>query len=199
MRSLSSFSWAGAGESAKIPPAVGPSSLSPDSKNSVKPFFDVLRGLITEVEIISHSHSMSSSFYRTRIYTDFTCWSCEADLPRRRAYKAPVTEELIGDRLRQFRKQRGLTQAEVAQKLGINQTLVSQYENGKLRLHGALIAGLAKVLRVSADEILGLRKPAENGQPRDRRFLKRLEQIEKLPGRKKQALLTTIDAYLSGD
>jgi len=120
-------------------------------------------------------------------------------LPRRRAYKAPVTEELIGDRLRQFRKQRGLTQAEVAQKLGINQTLVSQYENGKLRLHGALIAGLAKVLRVSADEILGLRKPAENGQPRDRRFLKRLEQIEKLPGRKKQALLTTIDAYLSGD
>ena len=35
--------------------------------------------------------------------------------------------------------------------------------------------------RDSADEILGLWNPSENRQPPDRRFLKRLERIEKLP------------------
>jgi hypothetical protein len=31
---------------------------------------------------------------------------------------------------------------------------------------------------------------------RDRRFLRRLEQIDRLPRRKRDALLTTIDAFL---
>jgi transcriptional regulator with XRE-family HTH domain len=122
-----------------------------------------------------------------------------AFVPRRRTYNAPVNEDLIGDRLRELRKKRGLTQTEIAERLGINQTLVSQYERGKLRLHGALIAALARALRVSSDEILGLRNLSENGQLKDRRLLRRLERIEKLPKRKKQALLTTIDAYLVGD
>lgn len=119
-------------------------------------------------------------------------------MPRRRDHVAPVTEKLIGERLREFRKRRGWTQAEVAEKLRTNQTLVSQYERGKLRLHGALIAAYAKALKVSADEILGLKKPKENGVITDRRFLRRLHRIEQLPKRKKDGLLMTIDAYLNG-
>ena len=118
-------------------------------------------------------------------------------MPRRRSYKAPVDEKLIGERLREIRKRRVLTQTELAKKLGINQTLVSQYEQGKLRMHGALIAAFARVLKVTSDEILGLGPIKGNGLIKDRRFLRRLQKIDKLSASKKQSLLGTIDAYIS--
>ena len=107
-----------------------------------------------------------------------------------------MDEKTIGQRLRDLRTRRGLTQVEVAKRLGVPQVLVSEYELGKTRIHGALVAAFAKVLRTSADEILGLKESKGNGLIKDRRFLRRLEQIDKLPRRKKDALLTTIDAFL---
>lgn len=117
-------------------------------------------------------------------------------LPRLGKYITPVDEKTIGSRLRQIRKQRGMTQVDLAEKVGIRQVLVSQYELGQVRVHSALLAAFAKALRTSADEILGLKKSRENGLIQDRRFLRRLEKIDRLPRRKKDALLTTIDAFL---
>jgi transcriptional regulator with XRE-family HTH domain len=117
-------------------------------------------------------------------------------LPRLGKYIAPVDEKTIARRLREVRKRRGMTQAELAEKVGIRQVLVSQYELGQVRIHGALLAAFAKTLRTSADEILGLKGSKENGLIEDRRFLRRLERIDRLPRRKKDALLTTIDAFL---
>ncbi len=109
-----------------------------------------------------------------------------------------MDEKTIARNLRELRKRRGLSQVRLAQRLGIGQVLVSQYELGKVRVHGALLAAFAKALRTSADEILGLKGSRENGHGvmKDRRFLRRLEQIDQLPRRKKDALLTTIDAFL---
>ncbi len=89
-----------------------------------------------------------------------------------------------------------MTQVELAEKVGIRQVLVSQYELGQVRIHAALLAAFAKALRISADEILGIKDSKENGLIKDRRFLRRLENIDRLPRRKKDALLTTIDALL---
>jgi transcriptional regulator with XRE-family HTH domain len=108
-----------------------------------------------------------------------------------------VDEKAIGKKLRQLRDRRGLTQTEIAKQLGVDQSLVSAYERGAVRLHGAIIAAFAKVLHTSADEILCL-KDVPNGDFRDRRFIRRLERIEHLPKRSKQALLKTIDTYLAG-
>lgn len=118
-------------------------------------------------------------------------------MPRRRTHKAPVNERLIGERLREIRKRRGLTQDELANKLGINQTLVSQYERGKLRMHGTLIAAFAKALKVSSDELLGLQRIRGNGFIQDRRLLRRLEKMDSLSRSQKRALLATIDAFIS--
>lgn len=117
-------------------------------------------------------------------------------LPRLGKYIAPVDEQTIARRLRELRKRRGLTQVELAKRVGIDQTLLSTYERGTVRLHGAMVAALAKALRSTSDEILGLKESKENGHMKDRRFLRRLEQIDRLPRRKKDALLTTIDAFL---
>lgn len=119
-------------------------------------------------------------------------------MPRRGSYNAPVDEHTIGRRLRELRTRRALTQVELAAKVGIDQTLLSTYERGTVRLHGAMVAALAKALRAPADELLGLKVSKENGLIKDRRFLRRLELIDKLPRRKKDALLTTIDAFLKG-
>lgn len=120
-------------------------------------------------------------------------------MPRtRKHYVSPVDEKTIGGRLRELRKHRGLTQLEVAQELGVKQALISQYEQGSVRIHGALIAGLAKILNATADEILGLEAPRSNGQAKSRRFLRRLEKIEKLSKRDQQVLLRNLDAFLKG-
>jgi len=119
-------------------------------------------------------------------------------VPRVGKYVAPVDEKTIGKRLRELRKARGLTQVEVAEKLGIQQALLSAYELGQVRIHGALVAAFASLFKVSADQILGLKDIKGNGAVHDRRFLRRLERIEKLPRRAKQTILGTIDTYLAG-
>jgi hypothetical protein len=75
---------------------------------------------------------------------------------------------------------------------------VSEYERGTVRVPGTTVAALAQVFRTSSDEILGLKPLERNGIFRDRRFIRRLERIETLPKRAKQALLKTIDTYLDG-
>ncbi len=60
-----------------------------------------------------------------------------------------------------------------------------------------MIVRFALALDVSADEILGLAKPKPNGTTKNRRFLRRLQQIDRLPKRDQDALLRTIDAFLS--
>src|SRR5438270_7583928 len=61
----------------------------------------------------------------------------------------------FGRRLVELRKARGLTQVEMAERLGSTQSFVSKYERGDLRLHGELIVKLAAALGVSTDELLG--------------------------------------------
>ena len=119
-------------------------------------------------------------------------------MPRIRKPVAPVDETLIGRRLRELRKRRGLSQVEVAQALGLNRSLISQYERGELRLHGALVAAFARVLKTSADQLLGLEKLEEESVLQDRRFLRRLQKIDHLPDRRKQALLKSLDMLLKG-
>ncbi len=86
-------------------------------------------------------------------------------LAQRRRFVAPVDDKAISRRLAEIRRSRGLTQVELAAKLGLNQPLVSQYERGDIRMHASLVAAFARALRVSADELLGLQPTRGNGLP----------------------------------
>jgi transcriptional regulator with XRE-family HTH domain len=115
-------------------------------------------------------------------------------MPRKSIKREPET---IAQRLGQLRREKGITQAEMAELLGISQPIVSDYERGELRLHGELIVKLAEILDCSADEILGLRERKTTAGGNNRRMLRRLQQIDLLPKRDQEALLRTIDAFLS--
>jgi transcriptional regulator with XRE-family HTH domain len=97
----------------------------------------------------------------------------------------------------QLRKEKGFTQVELAEKVGMIQALISDYERDKLRPYADVVARFAAVLGVSSDELLGLaRAEKRNGTTANRRLLRRLEAIDRLPKRDQDALLRTIDAFL---
>jgi hypothetical protein len=78
------------------------------------------------------------------------------------------------------------------------QALFSDYERNVLRLNGELIVQLTEILDVSADELLGLAKPTvRSAAIKNRRLYRQLQNIDKLPKRDQQALLRTIDAFLT--
>jgi transcriptional regulator with XRE-family HTH domain len=85
----------------------------------------------------------------------------------------------------------------MADLLGVSQPIVSDYERGELRLHGELLVALARILRVTTDEILGLQPSKKTELPKDRRILRRLQDIDRLSKRDREALVRTLDAYLS--
>ena len=110
----------------------------------------------------------------------------------------PVDGKGIGERLKDIRKRRGKTQTEVAEALGVDQSLISAYERGAVRPNAASLISLARLFRASADEILGLKEMKPDGVFTERRFIRRMERIGRLPKRAKEALLKTIDTYLDG-
>ena len=120
-------------------------------------------------------------------------------MPRVSRLKLPPIDwgnETPGERLARLRKERGYTQVELAQKLGILQTLVTDYERGKLRLNADMILRFARALEVSTDDILQpAAKPAKTRKP-SRKVLRRLERIGTLPRTQQTALLKTIDTAL---
>jgi transcriptional regulator with XRE-family HTH domain len=110
-----------------------------------------------------------------------------------------VSKKDLGSRLRAFRQQRGITQVELALAMRLTQSNISAIERGARGITIHQVVELARILRVSADEILGLSGTPgskDTRSPKDRRFLRRLQLIERLPKRDQQALLRTIDAFL---
>jgi transcriptional regulator with XRE-family HTH domain len=107
-------------------------------------------------------------------------------------------DESLGQRLARLRKERGWTQKQIAERTGLIQELVSNYETDKLRLNADMILRFAEVFDVSADELLRGSKStvAAKKQP-SIKLVRRMEQIEALPLYEQRALLTTIDKFLA--
>jgi transcriptional regulator with XRE-family HTH domain len=106
-------------------------------------------------------------------------------------------EKAFGMKLKEIRKRRGVSQVDLARKLGIHQSLISQYECGYLRLHGSLIVRLAQALQTTPDEILSVKANPDSGGTLDRRFVRRLLKVNQLSRHQQKLLLGSIDAFLS--
>ena len=77
-----------------------------------------------------------------------------AGMPRvSRLSPAPVAqgEETLGQRLARLRKERGFTQKELAERTGLIQALISDYERDKLRLNAEMILRFTGALEVTTD------------------------------------------------
>ena len=63
----------------------------------------------------------------------------------------------LGSRIRQARDRAGLTQEQLAERIGVSRTAIARYESGEIepKLHN--LAAIAMALSVSCDELLGIR------------------------------------------
>lgn len=65
----------------------------------------------------------------------------------------------LSERIKQYRRERGYSQEQVARKLHITQGAVSQWELGLTAPNAQQVGALADLLGTTADELLGREKP----------------------------------------
>ena len=67
----------------------------------------------------------------------------------------------FGNRLAKLRKEKGLTQEELAEKVGVSRQTLGKWESGEVSPETENIVALAKALEISTDELLGNVEEAE--------------------------------------
>ena len=72
--------------------------------------------------------------------------------------------------LKQCRKQQGMSQAELASKLGVTQQAVGKWESGKSSPDPTTVARIAEILSTTADFLLGLYRPVASSNTPEERF-----------------------------
>jgi len=105
----------------------------------------------------------------------------------------------IGKSLQSIRKRRGLTQKELAEKIGMTRESVAAYEAGRSHLMDTTLADIASVLHISVDEILGLKRLNTEHSITSRRWAKRMAIVDSLPESVKKHILRTLDDVIKAN
>ncbi|TQE95331.1 MAG: helix-turn-helix transcriptional regulator [Spiribacter salinus] len=112
--------------------------------------------------------------------------------------RTPQKRTVFGRRLHAIRQARGMTQVALAEAAGMSQRMVSHYECEIENPTAEMVVRLAKALKVSTDELLGVRTPRKidegpNLNPQLRRYWKRVQQLAQLPERDQRSVLRMLD------
>ena len=103
----------------------------------------------------------------------------------------------FGARLIALRKARGLTQSQLADAIGVNQSTVSYHEAIADMPAGEVVVKLAQTLGVTTDELLGAKPPpridSPTADPEARRYWRRFQQLMGLPEKDQRAVFRTLD------
>ncbi|MEO8586009.1 MAG: helix-turn-helix transcriptional regulator [Acidobacteriota bacterium] len=116
----------------------------------------------------------------------------------RKRKKKPGKTETLGDRIRRFRIAKGLTQAELAGKIGVPQQTITYYEVRGVSPPPDLLVAIADALDVSTDILLGRKKgPERSGGAAPATSVQRqkhLKRLDELPPHDQKAVFKIIDA-----
>jgi transcriptional regulator with XRE-family HTH domain len=105
-----------------------------------------------------------------------------------------VPHDVVGSRVRQFRRRAGLTQAALANEIGSDQASIANVEKGRRGISVTQLLRLCRVMGVSPSELLAERPPSP-APLEDRRLLRRLQKAQGLSRRQKLALLKLLDEF----
>lgn len=112
-------------------------------------------------------------------------------------HKPKFIEGRFGKTLANLRKARGLTQEELAQKLGVSRRMIVYYECESVYPPVALLPGLARSLRVSAEQLLGIKTIKDLSLSKDKSLMRRLKQLQELPTKEQRTVLSLIKSLHS--
>ena len=100
--------------------------------------------------------------------------------------------------IRELRKKKGLTQVELAEKVGISNVSLSNYERGAQMPDLITLAKIAVELDVSTDVLLGIQEEiTENEMPRTDEARILAKGIDKLPKEQREQALSVIRAMFA--
>jgi transcriptional regulator with XRE-family HTH domain len=113
-------------------------------------------------------------------------------MPRRKQSPAD-----FGERLATIRKARGLTQVQLAEAAGTTQRAISYYETEAGFPPMPAVIALARVLKVSTDELMGIEQPRADllqDDPETRRLWKKFQQVRDLPEKDQRAVIRLVNS-----
>lgn len=103
----------------------------------------------------------------------------------------------LGQRIASLRDQAGLSQRQLADKVGTDQQTIAYWERRAIALRPEQLAALAEALNTSADQLLG--KPApkvrESGPAGKMRQV--FDEVSKLPRRQQQQIAKVVSALVA--
>lgn len=83
--------------------------------------------------------------------------------------------------------------------MGITRKQITDYETGRVHMNDEMIIRFAITLKISADNLLGLKEIDMPLEPPNIRFTRRLKDLEKLPESKKRAVIKILDEFIKQD
>ena len=112
----------------------------------------------------------------------------------------PPTKEAtdFGKRVAAARQQRGLTQRELADRIGVSLRMMEYYERRAQNVKSDVIKQLAAALNVSADDLLGIDTP-KNKPGRKSKLTRQIEQVEELPRSRQHFVAQVLDQLLAAE
>lgn len=102
----------------------------------------------------------------------------------------------LGTRIAQRRKDQGLTQAQLADALGVSQQTITAYEVGRRRVPVTSLPLLARTLAWSIEELIdSTTKPGKRGPAP--KIQQQLERVSALPKAKQRVISDVIESLLA--
>jgi len=110
----------------------------------------------------------------------------------------PPTKEAtdFGKRVALARHERGLTQQELADRIGVTRHMIDYYERRATNVKTEVVVKLAAALNVSTDDLLGRQEVRPKPGPKSL-LRRRLEDIERLPRHAQKQITTVVDALIA--
>jgi transcriptional regulator with XRE-family HTH domain len=104
----------------------------------------------------------------------------------------------LGLRIAQLRKERGWTQQELADKLGVAQQTLAHYEVARIRLPASMLPALATLFATPIDVLVGHGQPRQAGKRGPASQLQRsIERISDLPKPKQKFVIEMLETVLA--
>jgi transcriptional regulator with XRE-family HTH domain len=102
----------------------------------------------------------------------------------------------FGQRMTEARERAGLTQTELAKKLGVTQQVVAAWERRVIALRPDQIKALAQAINTTADYLIGIAENCKGSNGPSGKVRHVFEQVSKLPRRQQQKVVEVVEAFV---
>lgn len=102
----------------------------------------------------------------------------------------------IGQRITQARERTGISQAQLAERLGVTQPTVAYWERKAINIRSDVLARIAQALDVSTDELLGTKPSSTRAVKPAGKARRVFDAVSRLPRRQQEKIVEVVEAMV---